>query len=124
MIRFLMGILFLFFTYHVADPILAQEFIQSRKVQRNTETQFGDTRNRTTKYSGKSDVSDGGSQSPLIFQKTAGGAGVAQAADYFNVSKEKILGMDPTIALFVVFSVFLVLVVAIVALSQGGRPYD
>jgi len=32
--------------------------------------------------------------------------------------------MDPTIALFVVFSVFLVLVVAIVALSQGGRPHD
>ena len=124
MIRSLMGILVLFFTFNLATPIVAQESIQSKKEQKITEKQFGDTQNRTNKYRGKSDVSDGGGQSPQDSQVTVGGADVVLAADSFNLSKETILGMDPTIALFVVFSVFLVLVVAIVAFSQGGRPHD
>ena len=122
MIRFLMGILFLLFTFHFATPIVALEFIQSKKAQRITENQFGDTQNRTTKYPEKSDVSDGGSQSPQDPQTTTGEFVLARNS--INLSEETILGMDPTIALFVVFSVFLVLVVAIVALSQGGRPHD
>jgi len=124
MIRFLMGILVLFFTFHLATPIVAQESIQSKNVQKITEQQVGDTKTRIAKNLGKSDKSDRGDQSPQDSQNTAGGAEVVLAAGSFNLSKETILGMDPTIALFVVFSVFLVLVVAIVALSQGGRPHD
>jgi hypothetical protein len=122
MIRFLMEVLF--FTFHLATPIVAQESIQSKKVQKITEKQLGDTNSRITKNRGKSDKSDRGDQSPQDSQNTAGGADVVLTAGSFNLSRETILGMDPTIALFVVFSVFLVLVVAIVALSQGGRPHD
>src|SRR5262245_6070462 len=46
------------------------------------------------------------------------------AVDLTNSPKETILGMDPTIALFVVFGVFLVLVVAIVASSRGNRSHE
>jgi len=123
MIKFLMGVLGLLFTFHLATPIIAQESIQSKEEQKITE-KLGDTKTRITKNRGKSDRSDRGGQSPQDSQVTAGGAGVVLAADSFNLSKETILGMDPTIALFVVFSVFLVLVVAIVAFSQGGRPHD
>lgn len=47
---------------------------------------------------------------------------VRTVASHSVVSKETILGMDPTIALFVGFSVILVLVVGIVASSGGDRP--
>ena len=121
--RFLLGNLVLFFTFHLATPIVAQESMQSKKEQKITE-KLSDTKTRITKNRGKSDRSDRGAQSPQDFQESAGGAGVVAAADSFNLYKKTILGMDPTIALFFVFSVFLVLVVAIVALSQGGRPHD
>ena len=47
---------------------------------------------------------------------------VRTVAGHSVASKETILGMDPTIALLVGFSVILVLVVGIVASSGGDRP--
>jgi hypothetical protein len=47
---------------------------------------------------------------------------VQTVAGHSVASKETILGMDPTIALLVGFSVILVLVVGIVASSGGDRP--
>lgn len=54
----------------------------------------------------------------------AAATNVLATADFINLPKETILGMDPTVALFVVFGIFLVLVVAIVASSKGGRSRD
>ena len=76
MIRFLMGILVLFLTFHLATPIVAQASIQSKKVQKITEQQVGDTNARIAKNRGKSDKSDRGDQSPQDSQNTAGGAEV------------------------------------------------
>jgi hypothetical protein len=48
-----MGILILFFTFHLATPIVAQESIQLKKLQKITEKQLGDTKTRIAKNLGR-----------------------------------------------------------------------
>lgn len=120
MSKFLFGIFVITSTFGVAGWSAAQDSGQvnggpafTEATPRNTLPQISANREKAR---------SGGYQNVADTPRSA--LASMPATDSINPPKESILGMDPTIALFVVFGVFLVLVVVIVASSRGNRSHD
>ena len=117
--KFLFGISVVSFIFCVVTGSAAQGSRRFNGEPASTKTKPSDSKAKLSENREKAGDSGGDYQpdSP----STAAAANAAAAGNSINSPKETIFGMDPTIALFVVFGVFLVLVVAIVASSRGNR---
>jgi len=120
MSRFLIGLSFLPFAFCLAATVFAQQYAKASNEQTASEEKAGvaESKQRTK-----------GTDQPLhgfspLAVKDPKVTAKPVDANPSNSTKEKILGMDSTIALVVVFSVFLVLVTVIIAASGNRDPKD
>jgi hypothetical protein len=121
--KFLFGIFVVSFAFCVVTGSTAQDSRRFNGEPASTKTKLSDSKAKLSETREKAGDSNGNYQNSPDSPSIAAAANVVAAGDSINSPKETIFGMDPTIALFVVFGVFLVLVVVIVASSRGNHSH-